>query len=50
MPTKATEPRGYAATKDQLLNRLRRIEGPENQTAERTEELMAAVGRLLRRG
>jgi DNA-binding FrmR family transcriptional regulator len=93
-----TETRGYTATKDQLLNRLRRIEGqvrgvqsmveddrycidvltqigavqaaldkvalgllddhahhcvvgaqPKDQ-AERTDELMAAVGRLMRRG
>jgi DNA-binding FrmR family transcriptional regulator len=90
--------RGYSATKDQLLKRLRRIEGqvrgvqgmveddrycidvltqisavqaaldkvalglldeharhcviegPEAQKDERTEELMAAVGRLMRRG
>ena len=92
------EQRGYSATKDQLLARLRRIEGqvrgiegmveddrycidvltqigavqaaldkvalgllddharhcviggPESQQGERTEELMAAVGRLMRRG
>ena len=93
-----TETRGYAATKDQLLTRLRRVEGqvrglqgmvdddrycidvltqisavqaaldkvalgllddhahhcvigaqPKEQ-AERTDELMGAVGRLLRRG
>jgi CsoR family transcriptional regulator, copper-sensing transcriptional repressor len=97
MPT-TTEPRGYTATKDQLLKRLRRIEGqvggiqrmveddrycidvltqigaiqaaldkvalgllddharhcviggPEAKQDERTEELMAAVGRLMRRG
>ena len=87
--------RGYTATKDQLLNRLRRVEGQvrgvermveddrycidvltqisavqaaldkvalgllddharhcvvEDPTEERTGELMAAVGRLLRRG
>jgi CsoR family transcriptional regulator, copper-sensing transcriptional repressor len=90
--------RGYSATKDQLLTRLRRIEGqvrgvqgmveedrwcidvltqisavqaaldkvalglldeharhcvigaPGGEQAERTEELMAAVGRLMRRG
>jgi CsoR family transcriptional regulator, copper-sensing transcriptional repressor len=90
--------RGYSATKDQLLKRLRRIEGqvrglqgmvdddrycidvltqisavqaaldkvalgllddharhcviegPDAQKDERTEELMAAVGRLMRRG
>jgi DNA-binding FrmR family transcriptional regulator len=90
--------RGYSATRDQLLKRLRRIEGQvrgiermveddrycidvltqisavqaaldkvalgllddharhcviggaEDQQAERTEELMAAVGRLMRRG
>jgi DNA-binding FrmR family transcriptional regulator len=90
--------RGYSATKDQLLTRLRRIEGqvrgvqgmveeerwcidvitqisaiqaaldkvalgllddhtrhcvmgaPEGRQGERTEELMAAVGRLMRRG
>ena len=90
--------RGYSATKDQLLTRLRRIEGQvrgvegmveadrycidvltqisavqaaldkvalgllddhaqhcvmsagEDQQAEKTEELMAAVGRLMRRG
>jgi DNA-binding FrmR family transcriptional regulator len=92
------ETRGYSATKDQLLKRLRRIEGqvrgvqgmveddrycidvltqisavqaaldkvalgllddharhcvidgPDGQKDERTEELMAAVGRLMRRG
>ena len=94
----STPTRGYTATKDQLLNRLRRIEGqvggiermveedrycidiltqisaiqaaldkvalglmddhahhcvvggPEAKQEERTEELMAAVGRLMRRG
>jgi CsoR family transcriptional regulator, copper-sensing transcriptional repressor len=94
----STPPRGYTATKDQLLNRLRRIEGqvgglermveedrycidiltqisavqaaldkvalglmddhahhcvvggPAAKQEERTEELMAAVGRLMRRG
>jgi DNA-binding FrmR family transcriptional regulator len=94
----STPTRGYTATKDQLLNRLRRIEGqvggiermveddrycidiltqisavqaaldkvalglmddhahhcvvggPDAQKEERTEELMAAVGRLMRRG
>jgi len=93
-----TETRGYTATKDQLLTRLRRIEGqvggvermveddrycidvltqisavqaaldkvalgllddhahhcvvrgPAAKKEERTEELMAAVGRLMRRG
>jgi CsoR family transcriptional regulator, copper-sensing transcriptional repressor len=98
MPTETPQTRGYSATKDQLLRRLRRIEGqvrgiegmvtddrycidvltqisavqaaldkvalgllddharhcivegPEGKTAERTDELMAAVGRLLRRG
>ena len=93
-----TETRGYTATKDQLLKRLRRIEGqvggiermveddrycidvltqisavqgaldkvalglmdeharhcvvggPDSKKEERTEELMAAVGRLMRRG
>jgi DNA-binding FrmR family transcriptional regulator len=97
MPT-TTETRGYTATKDQLLTRLRRIEGqvggvqrmveddrycidvltqigavqaaldkvalgllddhahycvvggPAAKQGERTEELMAAVGRLMRRG
>jgi CsoR family transcriptional regulator, copper-sensing transcriptional repressor len=96
--TTAPPARGYSATKDQLLKRLRRIEGQvrgvegmveddrycidvltqisavqaaldkvalgllddhahhcvigagEDQQADRTEELMAAVGRLLRRG
>ena len=96
--TTTTTQRGYTATKDQLLNRLRRVEGqvrgvermveddrycidvitqisavqaaldkvalgllddharhcviggaPEHQ-AERTAELMAAVGRFMRRG
>ena len=95
---KTTEARGYSATKDQLLKRLRRIEGqvggiermveddrycidvltqisavqaaldkvalglmdeharhcvvggPDSKKEERTEELMAAVGRLMRRG
>jgi DNA-binding FrmR family transcriptional regulator len=94
----ATTPRGYSATKDQLLMRLRRIEGqvggiermveedrycidvltqisavqaaldkvalglldeharhcviggPEDVKEDRTEELMGAVGRLMRRG
>jgi len=94
----STPTRGYTATKDQLLNRLRRIEGQvgglermveedrycidiltqisavqaaldkvalglmdqhahhciidddSGQAHERTEELMAAVGRLMRRG
>jgi DNA-binding FrmR family transcriptional regulator len=93
-----TETRGYSATQDQLLKRLRRIEGqvrgvermveeerycvdvltqiaavqaaldkvalgllddhtrhcvlegPEGLKEKRTEELMAAVGRLMRRG
>ena len=93
-----TETRGYTATKDQLLKRLRRIEGqvggiermveedrycidvltqisavqaaldkvalglmddharhcvvggPRPNEEERTDELMAAVGRLMRRG
>ncbi|MET0510591.1 MAG: metal-sensitive transcriptional regulator [Thermoleophilaceae bacterium] len=93
-----TETRGYTATKDQLLTRLRRIEGqvggiqrmveddrycidvltqigavqaaldkvalgllddhahhcvvggPTAKKAERTEELMSAIGRLMRRG
>ena len=93
-----TETRGYTATKDQLLTRLRRIEGqvggiqrmveddrycidvltqigavqaaldkvalgllddhahhcvvggPSAKKAERTEELMSAIGRLMRRG
>lgn len=92
------EPRGYSASKDQLVKRLRRIEGQvrgvegmvederycidvltqissiqaaldkvalgllddharhcvigaaEENQAEKTEELMAAVGRLMRRG
>ena len=98
MATKASEPRGYAATKEQLLKRLRRIEGQvrgiqgmvsderycidiltqitaiqaaldkvalgllddharhcltagsKAETVDGTDELMAAVGRLLRRG
>jgi DNA-binding FrmR family transcriptional regulator len=98
MESEATPTRGYTATKDQLLARLRRIEGqvgglrrmvtedrycidiltqiaavqaaldkvalglldghahtcvigaaPEEQSA-KTQELMAAVGRLMRRG
>lgn len=96
--TKNTSTRGYTATKDQLLKRLRRIEGQvggvermieadrycidvltqisavqaaldkvalgllddharhcvlgagDGEQAEKTEELMAAVGRLMRRG
>jgi DNA-binding FrmR family transcriptional regulator len=97
--TTTTEKRGYSATKDQLLGRLRRIEGQirgiegmvdeerycidvltqisavqaaldkvalgllddhahhcvigaagADARAEKTEELMAAVGRLMRRG
>jgi DNA-binding FrmR family transcriptional regulator len=99
MPTTTTTPtRGYTATKDQLLNRLKRIEGQvrgvqamvdddrycidvitqisavqaaldkvalgllddharhcvmgadEAEQADKTDELMAAVGRLMRRG
>jgi DNA-binding FrmR family transcriptional regulator len=98
MASTTTETRGYAATKDQLLRRLRRIEGqvrgiegmveddrycvdvltqisavqaaldkvalgllddharhcviegPDAKKDERTEELMMAVGRLMRRG
>jgi DNA-binding FrmR family transcriptional regulator len=93
-----TETRGYTATKEQLVNRLRRIEGqvrgiegmvqddrycidvltqigavqaaldkvalglmddharvcvvggPDELKADRTDELMAAIGRLMRRG
>jgi DNA-binding FrmR family transcriptional regulator len=96
--TTTSEARGYTATKDDLLKRLRRIEGqvgglqrmvaddrycidvitqisavqaaldkvalgllddharhcvvggPDTRKDERTEELMAAVGRLMRRG
>ncbi len=96
--TPTTETRGYTATKDDLLKRLRRIEGQvrgiegmvdddrycidvltqisavqaaldkvalgllddhanhcvigarEDDQAEKTQELMAAVGRLMRRG
>jgi DNA-binding FrmR family transcriptional regulator len=96
--TTQTPKRGYTATKDQLLTRLRRIEGqvrgvegmveedrycievltqisaiqaaldkvalglmddharhcvlegPDQERRERTEELMSAVGRLMRRG
>jgi DNA-binding FrmR family transcriptional regulator len=95
--TKSTPTRGYTATKDQLLKRLRRIEGQvggvermieadrycidvltqisavqaaldkvalgllddharhcvlgaDGDQSEKTEELMAAVGRLMRRG
>ena len=96
--TTAGETRGYTATKDQLLKRLRRIQGqvggiermveddrycidvltqitaaqtaldkvalgllddhahhcvvggPDAKKEERTEELMAAVGRMMRRG
>jgi DNA-binding FrmR family transcriptional regulator len=98
MPTDMNTTRGYTATKDQLLKRLKRIEGQVRgiegmvdedrycidvltqisavqaaldkvalglldeharhcvmptegeQQAERTDELMAAVGRLMRRG
>jgi DNA-binding FrmR family transcriptional regulator len=98
MATSTTETRGYSATKDQLLKRLRRIQGqvggvermveddrycidiltqisavqaaldkvalglldeharhcvidgPDGKKDERTDELMAAVGRLMRRG
>jgi DNA-binding FrmR family transcriptional regulator len=98
MATETTPTRGYTATKDQLLNRLRRIEGQVRgiegmveddrycidvltqisavqaaldkvalglldgharhcvapgeggEQADRTDELMAAVGRLMRRG
>jgi DNA-binding FrmR family transcriptional regulator len=84
MPTAnqtAPTPRGYTATKDQLIKRLRRIEGQVRgiqgmveddrycidvltqisaiQAAldkvalgllDKTDELMAAVGRLMRRG
>lgn len=98
MASTDTDTRGYSATKDQLLKRLRRVEGqvrgvekmveedrycidvltqisavqaaldkvalglmddharhcvvggPEDVKEERTEELMAAVARLMRRG
>jgi DNA-binding FrmR family transcriptional regulator len=98
MTPTTTEPRGYTATKDQLLTRLKRIEGQvrgiegmveddrycidvitqisavqaaldkvalgllddharhcvvgagKDDQAEKTQELMAAVGRLMRRG
>ena len=98
MPANQTPTRGYTATKDQLLARLRRIEGQirgiegmvdedrycidiltqisavqaaldkvalglldghahtcvigakPDQQDERTEEMMAAIGRLMRRG
>ena len=98
MSTGPAPSRGYSTTKEQLLNRLRRIEGqvrgiegmveddrycidvltqisaaqaaldkvalglldeharhcvagaPEEQRVDRTDELMAAVGRLMRRG
>ena len=98
MASSTVTPRGYSATKDQLQNRLRRIEGqvrgiqgmvdedrycidvltqisavqaaldkvalglldeharhcviggPDDKQADRTDELMAAVGRLMRRG
>ena len=98
MPTDANTTRGYTATKDQLLKRLRRIEGQVRgvermvdderycidvltqiaavqaaldkvalglldeharhcviptegaEQSDRTDELMAAVGRLMRRG
>jgi CsoR family transcriptional regulator, copper-sensing transcriptional repressor len=101
MPTAnqtAPTPRGYTATKDQLIKRLRRIEGqvrgiqgmveddrycidvltqisaiqaaldkvalglldeharhcvvdaPDDERTDKTDELMAAVGRLMRRG
>jgi DNA-binding FrmR family transcriptional regulator len=98
MATTTSERRGYSATKEQLLMRLRRIEGqvggiermveddrycidvltqisavqaaldkvalgllddharhcvvdgPDDLKEDRTEELMAAVGRLMRRG
>src|SRR3954447_6346192 len=98
MPTTSTPTRGYSATKDQLLTRLRRIEGQvrgvegmvsddrycidvltqisaiqaaldkvalglideharhcvmgaaADEQADKTDELMAAVGRLMRRG
>ena len=97
-PATTTETRGYTATKDQLLARLKRIEGQvrgiegmveddrycidvltqisavqaaldkvalgllddharhcvvgagKNDQADKTQELMAAVGRLMRRG
>jgi DNA-binding FrmR family transcriptional regulator len=96
--TPATPTRGYTATKDQLLKRLRRVEGqvrgvqgmvdddrycvdiltqisaiqaaldkvalglldeharhcvmgaPDDEQADKTDELMTAVGRLMRRG
>jgi DNA-binding FrmR family transcriptional regulator len=98
MATSPTPTRGYTATKDQLLKRLRRVEGqvrgvqkmveddrycidvltqiaaaqaaldkvalgllddharhcinpaPAGEKAEKTDELMAAVGRLMHRG
>ncbi|HYF26703.1 MAG TPA: metal-sensitive transcriptional regulator [Baekduia sp.] len=98
MAPNTTTPRGYSATKDQLLNRLRRVEGqvrgiqgmveedrycidvltqisavqaaldkvalglldeharhcvvggPDELKADRTDELLASVARLMRRG
>jgi DNA-binding FrmR family transcriptional regulator len=49
MPKNQAPIRGYTASKDQLLGRLKRIEG-QIRRIEGTEEMMAAVGRLLRRG
>jgi DNA-binding FrmR family transcriptional regulator len=44
--------RGYTASKDQLTKRLARIEGQVRgeSPGEQADELMGAVGRLMRRG
>ena len=50
-----TPQRGYSATKDQLQKRLSGIEGQvrhcvAGDTSDQTDEVMAAVARLMRRG
>jgi hypothetical protein len=59
MPTTHTPTRGYTATKDQLLARLKRIEGQirgiegmvtDDRRYERKEEMKTDGERLLRRG
>lgn len=53
-PASETTIHGYTENRDAVLKRLRRIEGQvrgvERVQQERTEELMAAVKRLLHRG
>ncbi len=50
-----TPQRGYSDTKDQLRKRRSRLEGQvrhcvAGDTSDQTDEVMAAVARLMRRG